>query len=125
MIPVKVTNGKGNYELLDDYFHGKKPGTYWVRVEMPSRSLQQNRYYWLCLNIIADSTGHDANSLHEIFKRLFLPAKIISYRDKAIKVPGSTTDLSKSDFVEYMDRILAEAGEQGIVLPQPEKEGLK
>ena len=43
------------------------------------RSNLQNNYYWLCLNLISQETGNEANDLHRIFKARFLPRKSIKY----------------------------------------------
>lgn len=77
------------------------------RVEMveSKRSLPQNSYYWLYLGVIARETGDDENSLHEYFRRTLLPPKMITVMKKEIRVPTSTTELSKVDFGEYLDRI--------------------
>lgn len=90
------------------------------------RSLNQNAYYWLILDIISKETGHTSEELHRLFKGLFLPRKEIILHDRKFFLAGSTTDLTKGQFVEYMMRISAEAGEMGIVLPSPDdfKRGL-
>lgn len=82
-----------------------------VRIEIPkaTRSNPQNNYYWHFLGIISKETGDDVNSLHEYFKRKFLPPQTIKVTLKGvpqeIKIPASTADLSKSDFGDYLDRI--------------------
>src|SRR3990167_2133220 len=81
------------------------------------RSNLQNNYYWLCLNLISQETGNEANDLHRIFKARFLPRKSIKYGKQIYKIPISTTALNKIEFGEYMSRISAEAGEYGITLP--------
>ena len=84
------------------------------------RSNLQNNYYWLCLNLISQETGNEANDLHRIFKARFLPRKSIKYGKQIYKIPISTTALNKIEFGEYMSRISAEAGEYGITLPNTE-----
>ena len=122
MIPIRIKQGSADLTLLLDYLDKKKDGNYWAKIEQfkNPRSLQQNKYYWLCLNFMAEHTGHSPEELHEIFKRLYLPAKFITYKGRDIKVPGSTTELSLSDFSMYMMRISAEAAELGVVLPVKE-----
>lgn len=78
-----------------------------ITYETPKRSGQQNRFYWLYLGVIAAETGDDENSLHEFFRRKFLPPKSITVMEQEIRVPSSTTDLNKIEFGEYMDRICA------------------
>lgn len=87
---------------------------------VPKRSTQQNSYYWFYLGLVEDSTGLDANELHEIFKRLFLPPRFVKYKGREIKLPATTIKLSKSDFSDYLDKICMESG---VSLPNPEKQG--
>lgn len=93
----------------------------WVRIEpvKSGRSLRQNNYYWLVLETIANHTGHYAEELHRLFKGLYLPQKKLTYKGKDYQMSGSTTELSKSDFVEYMFKIQAEAASLGVILPDP------
>ena len=121
-LPIRLKQGKPDYEMLTEYLSKKKDGVYYCKVELPRnpRSLNQNSYYWgIVLPIIADYTGNTPDELHNIFKRMFLPPKITMYRNKAIKMPSSTTDLSTGGFVEYIDRIIGEAGELGVSIPPP------
>jgi hypothetical protein len=61
-------------------------------------------------------TGDNADDLHEFFKRKLLPPVFKTIRGEEIKLPASTTDLSKSDFAEYLDRICALTN---VPLPDP------
>jgi len=72
-----------------------------------SRTILQNRFYWEFLNIISRETGDDPNSLHEYLKRKLLPPVFITVRGEEIKIPASTTKLSKIEMGEYIDRISA------------------
>lgn len=80
------------------------------------RSLSQNKYYWLYLSVIADETGHTEEELHELFKRKFLPPTHKTVLGTGFKLPASTTDLSKHDFSEYLERICAMTG---VPIPDP------
>lgn len=79
------------------------------------RSVQQNRYYWLCLNFIGNEIGEDAEELHNTFKAMFLT-------DRTGKIPivRSTTKLNTVQFTEYMDKIARKIAEIDITLPNPE-----
>lgn len=93
-----------------------------VRPRKRQRTLDQNAYYWgVALEIISKETGHTPEELHEIFKRMFLSARVIEYRGKEIRVPGSTSLLSTKEFVEYIERVKVEAGEMGIEVPESNK----
>lgn len=83
-----------------------------LRVELPktTRSLSQNSLLWFYYGIIEQETGNDANELHEYFKRAFLPPKFITVMGKELKIPKSTTELTKAEFGEFLERICAETG---------------
>ena len=84
------------------------------------RSFNQNSWYWgVVLKTISENYGHSAKELHEIYKRMFIPPKFIKYKNREIKLPQSTSDLSKNDFGEYIERIRAEVASDGIVIPDP------
>ena len=95
----------------------------WLRIEKPisKRSGQQNRYYWLVLELVSRETGDDAVSLHEYFKHNLLKPVTKTIKGKSGKeivfeVEASTTDLSKLEMGEYLDRISALTG---VPLPDP------
>lgn len=88
--------------------------------DKPKRSLSQNRYYRAYLEIIDKETGNNADELHELFKRKFIPARHISPLGEEIRIPGSTRDLSKSEFSDYLDKIAALTE---VPLPDPKEMG--
>lgn len=84
-----------------------------VRIEkiQPKRGLSLNSRYWAYLNDIERETGNNAEYLHEICKRKFLSPKwamiTINGKEVEMKIPSSTTDLTSSEFIDYMDKIVA------------------
>lgn len=121
-----IENGKlaiNSKESWKRYLLGFNDGTELVLdidLKKNTRSLSQNRYYWLYLNVIETETGNSANDLHELFKRLFLPPTNKTILNTDIRLPASTTDLSKHDFSEYMEKICAMTG---VPIPDPELAG--
>lgn len=101
-------------------FVSKRQGKY-VRIsEIKSgRSLKSNSLYWVWLEAIGSYTGYSAEELHRLFKGLYLPKKTMKYRGKDYQMSGSTTELSTSEFQEYMEKIQYEAAQLGVVLPDP------
>lgn len=80
-----------------------------------ARSLNQLAYlYGVVYQTIAEHTGHSPTELHEIYKLMFLPPRITKYRGREIKLPPSTSRLSKGEMAEFITRIIADAGELGI-----------
>lgn len=87
-----------------------------------SRSKQQNSYYWaVILKTISESTGHSEEELHAIFKKMFLPKIFKKFGKRTVMISGSTTALSTDEFARYIDRIIAEAGQMGIAIPEAKK----
>lgn len=116
----QIVYGNENYVRHNlSKFEGKKVI---VTVEKPNnkRSLNQNGYYWKCLQIISEYTGENQDDLHRLFKGMFLTRKEVKLNGKVYSLAGSTIDLTKGQFVEYIMRIGAEAGQLGITLPSPE-----
>lgn len=87
------------------------------------RSFHQNKYYWIVVGIIASEVGYTKDELHEVLKYKFLkkelPNKITGEIETIIR---STTDLSISEFQEYIQSIVIWAGELGIQIPQPNEQ---
>ncbi len=74
------------------------------------RSLNQNALYWMYLELVSQETGDDPNSLHEYFRRTLIPPRYVTAVGHTIKVPESTTELSKVEMGEYLERISALTG---------------
>ena len=90
-----------------------------IELEKSKRSLDQNALYWLFLNAIEKETGNDARTMHELFKRKFLPPIHKELFGVSFKIPSSTTELSKVEFGEYLDKISAFTE---VPIPQEVKE---
>ena len=84
------------------------------------RSLPQNSYYHLYLSVIESETGNTHNELHEYFKRIFLQPTEHTILGKRVKLPRSTTELSKIEMSDYLEKICALVQ---IPLPDPELSG--
>ena len=82
-----------------------------------SRSQRQNNYYWFCMEVISKEQGNTPSELHDIFKSLFLKTKRV-WRAGNVTTLKSTTQLTKGEFVEYMENIKAEVANLGITLPE-------
>lgn len=89
-----------------------------IELEISTRSLSQNKLYWLYLGVIERETGNSASDLHEYFRRTLLLPVIITVLGKEIKIPRSTTSLKKTEFADYLDKISAESG---VPLPDTEE----
>lgn len=76
-----------------------------VDPKIPKRSERQNAYYWMYLSVIARETGYSPNELHSLFKGKFLSSGIVEMFNEKVRKTKSTTDLNKSEFVEYIMQI--------------------
>jgi len=68
----------------------------------PTRSEQQNRYYWLYVQMISDETGYTKDEVHTLCKGKFLTREIKEVLGEKVRITKSTTDLTKSEFSEYI-----------------------
>lgn len=89
--------------------------------EEERRSAAQNRYYHMCLDIIADHTGDNHLELHEKLKIELLGRPYV-LKDREVIVVPSTKDLTIKTFGVYLEKVFKFAAEHGIVLPTPNYE---
>lgn len=84
------------------------------------RTDKSNRYYWAYLHLLEQETGDDANSLHEYFKKEFLPPNIeyLKSINREVEIPKTTTKLLTIEFSEYIKKIEVLTG---IPAPDPEE----
>lgn len=73
-----------------------------INEKKSKRSDEQNRYYWLYLNLIEKETGHSVEELHSYFKGKFLTKNITELYGDKVRITKSTTELSRGEFVEYL-----------------------
>lgn len=99
--------GKDRFDIWLGSLEGKKV-IITVEQVKSKRSTDQNSLYWKYLELISAEYGDDMDSLHEYFKRKFLPPVIKTILGKQVKLPSSTTELGKCEFGEYLDKICAE-----------------
>lgn len=85
-----------------------------------SRTDAQNKYYWVILGIMAQEFGTTAEELHTYFKSVFLPSQeyFTLIRQKRMT---STTEQSKDQMSDYIERVIQFAAENGIALPDLEE----
>jgi hypothetical protein len=101
-----------------DRFEGKKV-TVEVEREGSKRSLQQNAWMWACFQVIGEYIGENKNEVHRIMTGLFAPKKKVMLGKKLIVMPKGTRDMSVGEMVQFMLEVSAEAGQMGIMLPDP------
>jgi hypothetical protein len=92
-----------------------------VKRHSAKRSDPQNRYYWsVVVKKLCDHTGYDSDDMHEILKSKFNYEYADMPSGQTITYGQSTTKLSKTDFMLYLDEIKRWAMiEFGLYIPDP------
>jgi hypothetical protein len=119
--PATIKDGKLTFngyvaQRFEEWAQSHEAARISVDVRKPTRSTTQNSYYWVYLGIVERETGQLATDIHEWAKRKFLPPRFITVQGQELKIPGATTELDKTAFGEYLDKVAAEIG---ISLPDP------
>lgn len=114
MMPVFIAQAiKGTLELGMRLLQDVKEhpnARYTIERIVPKRSINQNDMYWAYLNGIELETGQSAKDMHELYKRMFIPPEIKTVFGKTFKTPGSTKNLNKTEFSEYLAKVEQETG---------------
>ncbi len=90
-----------------------------IKKKWNKRSLNQNNYFWMCMECLAEYTGHSPEELHVIVKGLYCPKKEVKVGKKVYMIPKGTSELTKGEFVELMMNVNVLASSVGVVLPDP------
>lgn len=92
-----------------------------VEKERGTRSQNQNKYYWgKVLPEIGKHIGERVEDLHDIFRSRFLRRKRV-WRGGEITMVRSTSELTSDEFAEYLQQIIQEGAELGVVVPDADK----
>jgi phage pi2 protein 07 len=87
------------------------------------RSVQQNRLWWLYMDILHKELGYSKEEMHNVAKFKFLKReKVIEKTGEIVEYLESTTRLSRTQFAETIDKLIMWAAEMNIVLPQPNEQ---
>ena len=89
----------------NQYVASRKDGRYYITAPKrvtKIRSLLQNSYYWVLMTILGDELGCSKDAAHEMCKLIHH-----SYRIgiNGPRIPLSTTDMTRLDFVIYIEAI--------------------
>jgi len=90
-----------------------------ITLKRETRTLSQNRLYWLYLACLEYETGNEKESLHDHFRKKWLKKKEGEFQGEKIIMTYSTTELNTKQFADYIDKIVLFAAEEGIILPDP------
>jgi len=86
-----------------------------------TRSLQQNRLWWVYMTFLSKDLGYSKDEIHEICKFKFLQReKVIESTGEIMPYLESTTKLSKTDFASMVNELIRWSAETfNIILPLP------
>jgi hypothetical protein len=101
-----------------DEFHQGKVVTYRIDIirNRPVRSVDQNRYYWALLTMIAAQSGYTKEKLHHWYGLEFLAE---DFNGKMI--PRSTSELNTEEMSNYIKKVKTHAEEfYSVNIPRPE-----
>ena len=105
------------------HFNGKRVEIKIQRLKS-TRSVQQNRLYWLYVTMIADELGYNKNEMAEIIKYKFLKKERVDEGTAEVfEYIGSTTKLNKTEFADMVNSIIQWSAETfNIILPAPNEQ---
>lgn len=107
---------KGHLSLYDD-----APVRILVERRTKSKTGEQRGYLWgVVYDYIAKHTGYSPDELHEIFKGKFLKSKF-AWRGFDIFTVRGTSDMTSNEMAEFISKVILEANEMGIEIPEPDK----
>ena len=127
-----IKSGIVNKMAVKRFFETLKDGRYELKAErLNKRSSQQNRYLWGCvyeyvLQGLKDA-GFDAvqtkEDCHMICKNLFLKIQKPDKDGVVLEIFRSTSSLSKTEMMEYIDRVCQWAAEYlNVAIPLPNEQ---
>lgn len=95
-----------------------------VRRKRKHRSVQQNRYYWLIVTMMAEYTGFTKDEMHLVLKSRFLKAEKVNVETGAVfEYVKSSAGLSTVEAEEYYNQVRQFASEEfGINVPLPNEQ---
>jgi len=123
---IKLVDGKKKLKINSPQFYQAQlemfpvntPITLWLDAHKLKRSAQQNSFYHLYKQMIANETGNSVDELHALFKGKFLSQGISEVLGEKVRVVKSTTELTKLEFGEFLERIEALTG---VFIPSTEE----
>ena len=104
---MKVISPVWYQHQINKFKVGENVSVY-ISTRRPKRTMQQNRYYWLYLGLICTETGEsEPDLLHRLFAGMFLSKGVYEVLGQKVRDVKSTTELSKFEFSEYIEKIAA------------------
>jgi hypothetical protein len=104
----------------------KNPNIFELKRQRKSRTVSQNKLYWMWLSCIAEETGDTREAIHEFYKNTFLNFTVEYKAFELLFIrKKSTTELDTKEFTTYLECIRQHAAEWNVILPLPEERGFE
>ena len=110
-----------NKKQIENYISELPTGKYMIQISeyTESRSINQNKYYWKLVEIIASNIGYEVDEMHDVFKYKFLKKTFQDSNGNLVNGVGSTRKLNSKEFTNYIDKIKKYVlTELEIILPE-------
>jgi hypothetical protein len=114
----KVVFGKPAIKRL---IESQPDGVYLMRIEKPSRSIEQNRTIWMWIEVLRKHHGYTKQEMYDALIEAY--SWVYTYRglDGKPKQKKVTTSMMKVDEMQsFMESVIQHAAEENVVLPMPE-----
>lgn len=126
---LNLYNRKGFGAAIAKHFKDAEV-TLTIEKKQTERTMQQNRYYWgVIIPLVRDAlkdAGYRAtkDTAHRLIKHLFVQEELVNEQTgELITFTGSTSSLSKDEFMVLIDHIQQWAAEEfGLVIPDPNEQ---
>ncbi len=123
-----VPASRAFHDFVLQHFDGKEVDVHITHKKKPTRSAQQNKYYWVLMGLIAKEIGVNKNDAHILMGRTFLGTDIeVQWKGQGkglksnVRTVKTTTALTENEFSEYIDKIKQWAEDfLCLQLPNPE-----
>lgn len=104
----------------------KNSNVFELKRQRKSRTISQNKLYWMWLSCIAEETGDTKEAIHSFYSEslLNLQTEYVAFGEKWTR-RKSTTELDTKEFTTYLENIRRHAAEWNIILPLPEERGFE
>ena len=90
-------------------------------IDWDKRTIPQNSYYWgVVLDTLSKHTGHTPEELHDMARYQF-HFKLYRVKGEEVRIPQSTTGLSKKSMAIYLEQVIAWANQLGCRIPSPDE----
>ena len=118
---MKIANRKHFDEVVKNW--GNKRGELTLQ-NKSHRTIQQNRYFWACMDILGKEIGYSKDEMKELVCFKFLKRdRVIEKTGEVMQFILGTSGLNKEDFSELMENVLRwSAQDLGIILPLREQQ---